>query len=599
MDENPLPQKKHTLVKWLMSFLGLFIIILLALAWYINYRWKPLLTSIIQNTVITATDSLYNVHFSNIEINIISGGVSIDSIEVTTDLRVYQKLIRQKVAPENIINLKVTKLTLKNVNPIKVYLQKKLDIKSIVIENPSLTVFYSKLKNQIAKAKDNRTVYERVKDVLKEVKIESLFLSDVNLKYVDQSFENPKTTHLNKVNIRLNDILIDSTSATDNHRIFTAKDVIAEISDYNFATPDSMYHLNIKHVGVSTQKKHLIVEGIGLIPRYGEVMFSNQFEFQKERYKIMFDSLIANNINFNDLLEKRTFSASSVKLMHGQLDVFLNRDKPKPKVDKGKNFPHLALQRVSWGIITDTLILKNINISYKEFNPKTNSKGTVYFSDLDGRIFNVTNDSLALSKNHFADANLSTLLMGKGKLNVHIAFDLTDPKGAFSYDGALGAMQTSTINALTKPMAMVMTSSGKVNSMNFAIKGNVDGAGGSMTLNYEDLNVILMKKDEQENFKRMGLMSLFANALLLERNNPSGKNPIRIAKPYYARPPDGSFFNLMWKVIFVGLKESVGITKEKEAKLLKRAENYIDAKEKREQRKYIRQKRKAERKSNK
>jgi hypothetical protein len=95
------------------------------------------------------------------------------------------------------------------------------------------------------------------------------------------------------------------------------------------------------------------------------------------------------------------------------------------------------------------------------------------------------------------------------------------------------------------------------------------------------------------------LMSLFANALLLERNNPSGNNPIRIAKPYYTRPPDGSFFNLMWKVVFVGLKESVGITKEKEAKLLKRAENFKDAKLKREQRKYIRQKRKAERKSNK
>ena len=598
MEENPIPQKKHSLVKWIVGFFGLLILILLASAWYINHRWKPIVTSIIQNTVITATDSLYKVNFSNIKINIISGGVTIDSIEVVPNLQVYQKLIRQKAAPENLINLMVSKLTLKNVNPIKVYRDRKLDIKSIMIENPSLTVFYSKLKNQLVQAKDNRTAYERIKEVLKEVKIGSLFLSDVNLKYVDQSFEIPKTTFLDKVNIRLNDILIDSTSALDNHRIFTAKDVIAEISDYDYATPDSMYHLNIKHVAVSTQKKQLVVEGIGLIPRYSEIAFSNQFDDQKERYKIMFDSLIANNINFNDLLEKRIFAASSVKLKHGELNVFLNRDKAKPKVDKGKNFPHLALQRVTWGIITDTLILKNINISYKEYNPKTKGKGAVIFTDLDGRIFNVTNDSAALSKNHFANAHLSTLLMGEGKLNVHFAFNLTDPKGAFSFDGDLGSMQTSTINALTKPLAMVMTSSGKVNSMTFAMKGNTDGAGGSMTLNYEDLNVILMKKDEQENFKRMGLMSLFANALLLERNNPSGKKPIRVAKPYYTRPPEGSFFNLMWKTIFVGLKESVGITKEKEAKLLQRAENYIDAKEKREQRKNIRQKRKAVRKSN-
>jgi hypothetical protein len=254
---------------------------------------------------------------------------------------------------------------------------------------------------------------------------------------------------------------------------------------------------------------------------------------------------------------------------------------------------------VGWDIVADTVMIENMNINYTEFNPHTNLKGTIIFKDLNGRIFNVTNDSIALSKNRFANAYLQTYLMGKGKLDIQIGFNLADPLGAFTYKGSLGAMQTGVINALTKPLAMVMTSSGKINSLNFDMRGNLNGAGGTIALRYEDLNVVLMKQDERENFKKMGLISLFANALLLERANPSKDKPLRISKPYYARPKDASFFNLMWKAIFAGLKESVGITPEKESKLMKRAAGFKEAKISRERRRLQRKVKKAERAENK
>lgn len=591
MGEQKLPQIKYKLLKWTIGMIVSVFILLSVAAWYINNRWKPIITDVIKNTLVGATDSLYKVEFSDIEVNILTGSVTIDDIEIAPNLVIYQKMIRQRIAPENIIDLKISKLSIKNANPIKVYRLRKLDINTINIEQPSLTVFYTKLKNQLEKKEKDKTAYERIKDLLIEVKIGSLFLSDVKFKYVDQSLKIPKTTLVDKVNIRLNNILINDKSAMDKNRIFTAKDVIAEINNYDFTTPDSMYHLNIKHVEVSTQKKHLIVEGICLNPRYNEMDFSEQYDYQQERYRLMFDSLISNNINFNALLKNRTFSTSNIELMNGEIEVFLNRDKEKKSIDKGSNFPHIALQRVAFGIIADTVVLKNINISYTEYNPKTKGRGTVFFKELDGRIFNVTNDSLALLKNHTSNVNVQTYLMGKGKLNLHIGFNLTDPKGAFSYDGDLGKMQSSTINSLTKPLAMLMTSSGEIEKMTFNMKGNINGAGGSLSINYKDLNVILMKRDEQENYKRMGLISLFANALILERDNPSKNKPLRVVNPYYNRPADGSFFNLMWKAIFLGAKESVGITKEKEAKLLERVENYKEAKENRAQRKRERLKR--------
>lgn len=597
--ENTAPKKKHTILKWVLGIIITIVLLAGAAAWYLNEKWKPLLTTAIENSIIDATDSLYRVKFSNIQVNILSGGVIVDSIEITPDLRIYKKLIQKRVAPENLFSLSVSKLSLKQVNPLKVYKERKLAIENITIQDPSLSIFYTKLPNKLQKPEDHRTPYERLKSVLHELKIGSIFLNDVKFKYVDQSLIKTKTTFLDRMNIRINDILIDSLSQNDSVRIFNAKDIIAEISDYDFATPDSMYHMRIKHAFVSTLKKQLIVSGAGLIPRYTDMVFSRQFEKQHERYRLKFDSILVNNLDFNQLIDNRTVKSNKITIKNGELAVFLNREKPIKGIDKGKNFPHLALQKVPWDIIVDTTEIKNINVSYTEYNPKTDAKGTVYFNGLKGRIFNVTNDSASLSNKNIANAYLETMLMGKGKINIHIAFNLIDPKGAFSYDGSLGSMPTSAINSITIPLAMVKTSSGQVHSMDFNIKGNIDGAGGTLTLKYDDLNVILMKKDETENFKKMGLISLFANALLVDNANPKRNKPLKVAHPYYARPADGSFFNLMWKTVFQGLKESVGITKEKEAKLTQRAANFKDAKADRERRKQERIKRREERQNKK
>ncbi len=317
MNEDQKPAKKHKLLKWFAGVTGFLILIAVGAAWYLNNHWKPLLTSLLQNTVTDATDSLYHIKFSNIQVNILSGGVILDSIEIAPDSVIYQKLIRQGDAPENLISLKLAKLSLKNVKPLKVYWKRKLDIKNITIQDPVLSVYYTKLKNQKEKPEDDRSPYERIKSALNELKIGSLFLTDVKFKYVDKSYKKPKITAFDQMNIRLNDILIDSASQYDTTRIFSTKDVIAEISDYTYATSDSMYHIHIKHAYVTTQKKQLIISGVGLIPRYGEIAFSKQFERQQERYKLSFDSVSVNNINFNDLLKSRTILTKNLEIKNG------------------------------------------------------------------------------------------------------------------------------------------------------------------------------------------------------------------------------------------------------------------------------------------
>jgi hypothetical protein len=73
-------------------------------------------------------------------------------------------------------------------------------------------------------------------------------------------------------------------------------------------------------------------------------------------------------------------------------------------------------------------------------------------------------------------------------------------------------------------------------------------------MNYEDMKIDVLKRDEEtKEIKKRGLLSLAAN--LLVENNNSGKSFIA----EYERNIYKSFFNLVWKTIFSGMKKTLGV----------------------------------------
>ncbi|MFD1629341.1 hypothetical protein [Pseudopedobacter beijingensis] len=586
------PFKKKPIRVVFIVITSLFIT-LSAIIIFIGVKWKPILKETIKNTVIDVSDSLYHVDFSDIKMNLFTGSVSFKNIEIKTDSITYQKMVATGQAPEHIFHLKIKQLHIKNIKPFKVYLHRRLDINSIKIIEPELTLTYNRLKNKTDKSIDTRTTYEKIKNTLQSAKLENLFLNEIAFVYIDNSLKQPEITKINRVSIHANDILIDSISQFDTTRIFHSKDINVQLNDFEYTTVDSLYDIQIKHLTGSTRQKKLIVNGVQLTPRYKEMAFSNLFERQHERYSLKMDTIKLEEIDISQLIDYRNVNARKLQLIDGNLSVFLNRSKPKKTIDKGINFPHLALKRINWTINTDTIDIKKINVAYTEYNPKTNSNGTVFFNNLQGKILNVTNDSALLQKTKFIDANLHSLFLGKGLLNVNIRFDMLASDGGFSYSGSLKNMELQAVNSLSKPLAKVTFGSGKLNELDFSVKGNLKGAGGTVKILYEDMRIGLMKKDsENENFKRMALLSFLANNLVLKDSNPLKGEAVRVTHPYYERPREGSFFNLMWKVLFLGFKETIGITKQKEAQIKEASQAFKELMKQREERRLKRQLRK-------
>ncbi len=137
-------------------------------------------------------------------------------------------------------------------------------------------------------------------------------------------------------------------------------------------------------------------------------------------------------------------------------------------------------------------------------------------------------------------------------------FFLNNAEGNFVATGAIPAFDPLILNKISIPMAMIKVDGGKINSMNFRFTGNNHGAKGDFLMKYQKLKVDVLKRDKDtRQVKKRGFASMVAN-LMLRNDNPDKKG-LRKVSPGYERNIYKSFFNLVWKTVFTGIKETVGL----------------------------------------
>ena len=105
-----------------------------------------------------------------------------------------------------------------------------------------------------------------------------------------------------------------------------------------------------------------------------------------------------------------------------------------------------------------------------------------------------------------------------------------------------------------------------------------------------------MKNDpDKDHLVTRGLLSILANALIINSENPNLDGKFISSDVNYSRVNNTSFFNLIWKSLFIGIKNSVGITEEKQQEIKKHIKNFEEMQENHRIRKQKRMKRRQQR----
>lgn len=592
MNETPL--KKIKILKWGLSIFFFISLTLTAGSWYISFKLKPIIRSEIAELVKKSTHGLYQVEFSTIHTNFITGSASIADVKITPDTSVFNQLIARQKAPNNLYYIALKKLSIQHFHPWAMYFKKEAKIDLLLFDKPNVTMVNKHFDfNENRPPRPRKSPYDYIAKLFKSLRVEVVDFKDANFKYINNNDSIPEADSIANLNVTLKDWLIDEHSSTDTSRLYLLKDIVINVNNYSYATPDSMYYLKVDQLDFTSSTGKLNIKQFALQPRYSEATFAKVNGYARDRFTIQLHNLALDGLNLPAYIQKQELVANQLDITDGVVSVYNDNNYPKRKVDKTGKFPHQLLQLVKAKLNIKKINLNNIDISFGELDKSSNQIGKITFEKTSGVITNVTN----MVVQPLMVAKLQSYMMGQGKLAIDFTFDLASPKGAFSYTGALTNLDGKTLNKITKPLGMIQINRGEIRKLAFTIKADENVARGKVDFTYNDLSVALLKKEEgRQRLVKKGLISFLANNLIIYSDNPSKDGKFTSATINYKREITASFFNYIWKTLYQGVKYSVGVSPQKEAEIRAQIAKFEKMKEDREERRYRRQLRKSNKK---
>lgn len=555
--------------KVLLWFLGIITVLIISFfitTFYLKNNWKPLLENQLKKAILNSTDSLYAISYKSIDVNPISGNLRLTHFKLTPNLKVYNKLKTFKKAPNNLFTLWVDKLIITNANAKKAIAEKKLSIQSIEFNHPQLTIINKRhsYNDTLFKVKVNKTLFQLIKDIFEEVQVGKILLNNIDFTHINANNHKNKKTRIKNLNVAITDILVDSLSHTDQKRLYYTKSIDVKLQGYQIATPDSLYFVKIKSLYFSSSKNILTVNQFKLQPRMGVNAFYRKVNYAKDYFDLSFNKLIFKDFDFDLFLNQQKFKAESFDINQANVLVYNNNSYPKKINDKTGRFPHQQLLKVPLDLNIAKVNLAKVNTSYTEYDAASKETGKITFNNTRGTIYNVTNNISFLKKNNVMVAKLKSNILNKASLNLTFQFFMKSKVGAFSYVGTIGAFDGRIANQIVRPLGMAEIKSLKVKKLTFNVKANQYKAKGKMHFTYTNLKVNVLKLDTNGKIKKMSFISKLANIFIIRTENPNNTGEFLVGNIAYLRPKTTSFFSFLWKSLFVGIKESVGVNKEKE-----------------------------------
>ena len=363
---------------------------------------------------------------------------------------------------------------------------------------------------------------------------------------------------LGNLAIKVNGVAAERIADLETHPADFSKEVEVALDKLSIKSKDGLYNYTMQNISLNSLKQQLNINTFAIVPSLSEKQFAAKSEFQKDRYEVTMTGIALKNIQMNNLIAKKLMASD---LVIDNIDAKIYRDLHKPLEQKSKvgNYPSQMLQTLDLPVDLAKATFKNAHIDYRENEATSDSVGVISFTDSKLTITNITNIPDAIKKNNELNIKFDSKALGLIPLTGNFKFLYNNiDQGNFIVDGSVGNFDALDLNKVSVPMALLRLHTGKINSLDFHFTGNNNGAEGDFTMKYEDLKVDILKRDKNTNVvKKRGLASLAAN-VIVKNNNPDNRG-LRKETPSYKRNINKSFFNLVWKTLFTGMKQTVGI----------------------------------------
>ena len=381
--------------------------------------------------------------------------------------------------------------------------------------------------------------------------IHSVFLPDIQL-----AGSLSKESGIGKFVLKAHNIKANQLSQFQYDPMSYLNDIDIKCAKYAYLTADKFYRNTIEDIAYNSSKGQLRIGTIRFAPQISEEGFANKFPYQKDRYDVSIRNVLMIGPKLKLFLDNKIFITSLTAEM-ANIKIYRDLSKPLEPVSKIGSYPHQVLIKSSTPIDIRKVLLNDVNIQYKENNTYSHKHGIIKFNNSTIALNNVTNIPSLIRTNNICLATFDSKAIENIPLSVTFKFPLNTTDGHFDVKGSIDSFDMKVLNQVSRSLAALEIEDGFMHEAQFEFSGNDHSTSGHLLMKYDHLKVALLKQDAAGALQKRGFITFFAN-MVIKNDNPH-KGKLRDFEVQYDRDEHKSFFNLVWRTIFTGMKATVGL----------------------------------------
>jgi hypothetical protein len=260
--------------------------------------------------------------------------------------RITEKARYQILVP----NAKITSTHIKDF-----YRNNSIPIDSLILKDAKISYWPGeKLVNVKMETVDQFNLYDLIKNELSNISIQNFKLQNAELKLFKSQTDLTNQQELKKINIKLEDFLLDSLSLQDTSRIFYSKHIDFTASDYELILGDNIHRVKAGYLKLSTQKNSVLVKNIQISPLQTE----KNNNVPKNTIDVNCDSIRLDQFNFKKAFHEKRFVFQKINLFNPQVKLIQNQIAKKDTTSENPSFIYNLISKYVKGIYSKQVTIQ-------------------------------------------------------------------------------------------------------------------------------------------------------------------------------------------------------------------------------------------------
>ncbi|MCD4731066.1 MAG: hypothetical protein K8R74_10720, partial [Bacteroidales bacterium] len=403
-------EKKSKTKKVLAIISIIFLLLILAIFFGTNSYVESIVKNKLDTQLNENQSSLYHISYEDLDLNILTGSVSIKKIAIIpTDsaIQLVDSGFMRNVAWTHVERFKIKRLKI-----FDFIADKNLDISKVIVENTRIEYLINQDVEKPEK-KEKEPTDKLFPNVLNRVSIDDFEFINATLLLANFEHTDEYLFEIDSLTIIVKDVYMDSNTLA-NPIPLNFSDI--DINTKLFALKSMKYYsISTSGIGLNVNDNTLTLNQFKLIPKYSRDEYNQQIQYNNDLFSIETEKVVLRGLSLSEIEQSESINLNSVIVYKPVIEIYRDKRLPDAPFKKKKLIAGM-IKSIPLNINVDTLKVENGKLTYEEMLDLTDKPGKVFFDPLFLTAYNVTNDSSIIAQNAHLQIDLKGKIMGESDL---------------------------------------------------------------------------------------------------------------------------------------------------------------------------------------